>query len=96
MIKHIVMWRVQSENRSQKIEAMKSRLEALPALIPEIVEYEVGLNFNGSERAMDLVLISSFANREDLTTYSNHPAHQEVVQFIRTVSEHAGVVDYEI
>lgn len=44
---------------------------------------------------MDIVLCSEFDSREDLNTYSAHPAHQEVVAFIRSITSEARVMDYE-
>jgi len=56
---------------------------------------EVGIDFNGSERAMDLSLISTFETKEGLDTYATHPAHLEVVDFIKEVTVASKVVDYE-
>jgi hypothetical protein len=99
MIKHIVMWRMDNELEEQdKMDracSMKSRLESLPHAIPQIRHFEIGLNVNPSERAMDIVLYSEFDTREDLSTYSAHPAHQEAVVFIRSITSEVRVVDYE-
>ncbi len=96
MIKHIVTWKMLPDNFEENRLECRRRLEALPDIIPEIVDFEVGLNLNDSERALDLVLVSSFRTREDLGVYSAHPAHQEVVGFLRSVTEYARVVDYEV
>jgi hypothetical protein len=99
MIKHIVMWRMKNNSEEQdKLElasSMKARLESLPHAIPQIRHFEIGLNINPSERAMDIVLYSEFDSREDLSTYSAHPAHQEAVVFIRGITSEVRVVDYE-
>ncbi|UCH11692.1 MAG: Dabb family protein [Fidelibacterota bacterium] len=68
---------------------------SLPQAIPQIRHFEIGFNVNPSERAMDIVLCSEFDSREDLNTYSAHPAHQEVVAFIRSITSEARVMDYE-
>ena len=100
MIKHIVMWRLKNDvdrlEKEKRASAMKARLESLPQAIPQIKRFEVGLNINPSERAMDIVLNSEFAGREDLATYSAHLAHQEAVTYIRTITDDVRVVDYEI
>lgn len=97
-IRHIVMWRLDEADDAQPKEArgiaIKERLESLPALIPEIKSYEVGLNINPTERAWDIVLVSTFDSREDLSVYSNHPEHQEIVKTIRALGTEAVVVDY--
>lgn len=96
MIKHIVMWKMLPENMEANLLEAKHRLEALPAQIDVIQEFEVGIDVNGSERALDLVLYSSFESRDDLASYSAHPAHQVVVEFLRSVIEFAKVVDFEV
>lgn len=100
MIKHVVMWRLKDDaGRNSKAENAKEmirRLEALPAVITEIRRLDVGLNVKDSERAMDVVLVSEFDSPEALATYSRHPAHQEVVAFIREVAAETRVVDYEV
>jgi hypothetical protein len=99
MIKHIVMWRmkndVEGQEKQEQASSMKAHLESLPQAVPQIRHFEIGLNVNQSERAMDIVLYSEFDSREDLNTYSAHPAHQEAVVFIRSITSEVRVVDYE-
>ena len=100
MVKHIVMWTLKdaAEGRSREENArlMRERLEALPARIDTIRRFEVGLNFNTTQDAFDIVLYSEFDSREDLEAYQVHPAHIETREFIRSVREDHRVVDYEI
>lgn len=100
MIKHIVMWRLKEKARGATKEdnarTLKTRLEALPEVIPEIRRLEVGLNIKDSERAADVVLYSEFDSPEALAAYIGHPAHQEVVAFIREIVSETRVVDYEV
>ncbi|MEE9464794.1 MAG: Dabb family protein [Candidatus Neomarinimicrobiota bacterium] len=100
MIKHIVMWRLAEEaagaSKEENARAMQARLMALPGEIDEIQQFEVGLDINRTERAGDVVLVSSFATRDDLAAYSGHPRHRAVVDFIRGFSIDARVVDYEV
>ncbi len=93
MIKHIVMWKFETEEIS-KIACEK--LNTLPGLISEIVEFEAGIDFNRSAAAYDVVLYSSFECKEDLVTYQKHPNHVEVAQYIGSVAIDRGVVDYEL
>ncbi|HKJ68538.1 MAG TPA: Dabb family protein [bacterium] len=99
MFRHVVMWELMAKanekSRQENVREMKRRLEALPAVIPQIQDYEVGINAGGSSAAMDIVLISSFRNTEEFEIYRQHPAHQEVLEFIRSVQSMARVVDYQ-
>ena len=56
---------------------------------------EVGVDFNRSERAYDMSLYSTFDQRNDLNTYATHPAHLEVLAYIKEVVETTIVVDYQ-
>ena len=100
MIKHIVIWRLQDEaggrTKEENFAEMKKRLEALPAAIPQLLHIEVGRNIIESERAFDVALYSHFATKEDLAIYVKHPAHQEVVTFVRSLTLEVKSVDYEI
>ena len=95
MVVHIVMFRFKEANKAANIEKVKAMLEALPEKIPTLKSMEVGVDFLHSERSMDLVLTSTFDDREGLEAYRVHPAHVEVVEVIKQVSEESRVVDYE-
>ncbi len=89
------MIKFESDTDSEKIEEIKSMLERLPKHIQQIRYIEVGINYSAQERAMDMVLSSSFDSREDLDTYANHPAHIEVLSKISKIAQYSKVVDYE-
>ncbi|WP_353661233.1 Dabb family protein [Hydrogenimonas sp. SS33] len=95
MVVHIVMFRFKDENKAANIEKVKAMLEALPGKIPSLRSMEVGVDFSRSERSMDLVLTSTFDDKAGLESYRVHPAHQEVVAFIKEVTQQSRVVDYE-
>ena len=81
MVKHIVMWKLKEEaegkTKKENAEIIKSSLEGLKNKISEIVEIEVGINWNDSDAAYDVVLYSVFNTREDLDSYQVNP-HQDV------------------
>jgi len=94
MIVHIVMFDFKEEQKQEHIAKTKEMLEALVEKIEPLLSMEVGVDFNGSERAMDLSLISTFETKEGLKAYATHPAHLEVVAFIKEVTAASKVVDY--
>lgn len=94
MITHIVMMKFKPEHQAD-IPAVKERLLTLPGQIELIRHYEVGLNVLPSDRAWDLVIYSKFDSLEDLAQYDQHPAHQEVVAYLRPLRSHISSVDYE-
>jgi uncharacterized Rmd1/YagE family protein len=96
MIKHIVAWNFPESEKSEIMQQMKTLLESLPALIPEIEFYEVGINTLDSEFAMDMILISGFQDQAALDTYSKHPEHQQVVKALGATGAERVVVDFEV
>ncbi len=99
MIKHIVTWKLKDEaeglTRAENAQRIKTDLEALAGKIPEIKTIEVGINFNDSEAAHDVVLYSEFESRESLNRYQKHPEHVKVAGLIGAVRSERVVVDYE-
>lgn len=97
MVRHIVVWRIaDGENKQERAEAIKENLEALKDKIDELVDIEVGLNFNETESASDVVLVSTFRSKEDLEIYQNHPEHKAVgANYVRPYVKERRVVDYE-
>lgn len=96
MIKHIVMWKLKEENKLENAKHIKEKLEALKDQINEISEIEVGININDTSSAFDVVLYSTFNTLDDLNSYSIHPKHKEVGEFIGGVRTERIVVDYEV
>ena len=92
MLKHIVTWKMKEENKSENMAEIKSRLEALVGVIDEIKSLQVGINENGGE--YDIILITEFDSKQDLETYDQHPAHQAVRGFVRSVVETRIAVDF--
>lgn len=98
MIKHIVVWRMaEAPDKAERAKAIKTNLEALKGKIDGLVDIEVGINFNTTEAASDVVLVSSFKTKEDLEIYQDHPLHKAVgANFVRPYVAERRVADYEI
>ncbi len=100
MVKHIVMWRLHDEVdgilKAESAVAIKEALEDLQGRIPGLVHIEVGLDFDGSDQAADLVLYSELESREALAGYQAHPLHQAVIPLVKKHACERIVVDYDI
>ena len=100
MIRHIVMFKLKefsdpSEKR-QAAETLRSELLSMRTKIPVIREFEIGINFNPSSFAFDVVINSTFENHEDLEIYQLHPAHKAFIAFNKNFSAEKVIVDYII
>ena len=99
MIHHIVAWRLKDSalgnDKATNARLLKEKLEALPGQIPVLRRLEVGLAFSATENSSDVVLVTSFAAKEDLAAYQVHPAHKAVGLFVREVVAERRMIDYE-
>jgi len=94
------MWKLKDSARGtskdQNALELKSVLEDLKNKISVIKQIEVGINFNKSSAAYDVVLYSEFDSEQDLQAYQKHPDHVKVVDFVNEIRDDRAVVDYEI
>ncbi|MCB9450737.1 MAG: Dabb family protein [Anaerolineaceae bacterium] len=93
MFTHLVLFKLKV-NTPESRQTIHDLLEALPAQIPQITHYEVGINSVPSERAYDMSLISRFESQADLDIYAKHPAHVAALSVIVPLLEKSAVVDY--
>ncbi len=97
MVCHVVMWDIKKDVTAPvSAHQIKSSLESLKEKIGEIDFFEVGINERAVSAGADIVLISRFKTFEDLKRYQEHPAHLEVVAFLRGCTVKKGVVDFTI
>lgn len=100
MIKHIVFWKLaesaDGHTKAENIARMKDEVEAMRAVIPGIVELEIGADFEGSDAAWDVALYSAFESREALDAYQVHPEHEKVKELVARIRTDRAVVDYEV
>ncbi len=97
MIKHIVMWNIkesETQTKEENIEQAKKMLQALPAVIPQIVVFEVGVNYCTEPTAFDLSLYSAFESEESMEQYKVHPEHVAAATFIKSIVVGRAVTDY--
>lgn len=99
MIKHIVMWKMKEfadgRDKNSNIKILKDLLENLPSKITGIDSLEVGVNITSDPSAYDVVLVAYFKDRNKLESYSNHPEHVKVKEFLSEVRISKAVADFE-
>lgn len=95
MIKHLVLFRFKAETSEADRLAFKAMLDALPAQIAEIAEFQTGFDVIRAPRSFDLALVSSYRDLEDLAIYAKHEHHLPVVERAKEICEQVVSVDYE-
>lgn len=98
MLRHIIMFKLRPcDTELEKdllLAQLKEKLEQLPSLIPQIKQFEIGLNVRNVPWAYDIVIHSVFHSMDDLEIYQEHPAHQEFIRFNADKSVAKTAVDY--
>lgn len=98
MIRHIVAWRLASDDaaeRAAQARRITDDLLALRGVVPSIVDITVGPDVIGGGN-WDVALVADFADRAGLDAYQTHPDHQLVVAYVRSVVADRVAVDVEI
>jgi hypothetical protein len=91
------MWKLASTveaERADQAARIKAGLDSLPAVVPEILRFEVGIN-SLPVNEFDVVLVSDFDDEAALQRYVAHPEHEKVAAYIRSVVSGRASVDAE-
>lgn len=94
MIRHIVMFRIKDEFKSEIPQLVKN-FYGMKGRIEGMVDLEAGADILGSERSYDLALTCVFDSREAFDAYPNHPVHLPVKKHMHEVRESSVACDYE-
>ena len=93
MLKHIVLFKMQ-EGKEDAAETLMEKLRYLPTVTNIPKSFEVGRNVVKLAVNWDVALVSTFESVEDLMAYKNLPAHDEFVDYMRTVCDPIKAVDF--
>lgn len=89
--------RLSDEVTERDVEALVERLQGLPAIVPEIRSYSVGVDAGLVDGNFDLVVVGDFDSVEDYHAYSANADHQAViVEMIRPVLKDRSAVQYHL
>ena len=75
-LRHVVLFRWKEGTTPAHLAAIEDALAALPALIPELVDYHFGRDAGLADGNWDFAVVAGVASVEDYVTYRDHPAHQ--------------------
>jgi heme-degrading monooxygenase HmoA len=100
MFVHIVFWRLHDHapngrTKEENAAELKQRFEALNGVIPGLKRCELGLDVSRTAESADVALLTEFDSKAALDGYQTHPAHKEIVAFLKDVRSERRVVDYE-
>ena len=88
---HVVFFRFTDPHDADEAARM---LRGLIGVVPTLQHLEVGVDELRTTRSWDLCLITRFADRAGMEAYQVHPAHQDVVAWIKGHAPEAAAVDW--
>ena len=99
MVRHVILWQLKEEYSEAEKETIKteikSGLEGLLGKIPGLLSLQVQTEGLASSNA-DLMLDSSFTDKDALKGYAVHPEHVKVAeQKVRPYTKSRVCMDYE-
>ncbi len=94
-IVHLVCWKYKAETEQSVRDEHIIRLRALPEIIPDILEFEVGTDILHLDRSFDTGLYSRFRDPPALQAYTDDPEHQKVAALGKQIAEKVVSVDFD-
>ncbi len=94
MLTHIVCWKYKPETTAEERAEHVSKLRALPDLIPNIINFDVGSDVLHLERSYDTGLVAVYTDLAALEAYTIDPEHQKVAALGKEIAERVVSVDF--
>jgi hypothetical protein len=95
-LRHVVLFKFKSDADPQAIARAQEAFEGLPDKIPQIREFEWGLNNSpeGLNKGFTHCFLLTFDSEEDRAIYLPHPDHKAFGALLKDILEDVTVVDY--
>ena len=95
-LRHVVIFKFKETASEADIQSVEAAFSALPGKIPEIRDYEWGINNSpeGLEKGFTHCFFLTFDSEEDRATYLPHPDHKAFGEVLKPHLEDVLVLDY--
>lgn len=95
-LRHLVLFKFNDNVSTDSISVVQEAFSALPDKIPEIRDFEWGIDISVEDLHQDFThaFLVTFGSVEDRAIYLPHPDHQEFVQMLTPMLEDVLVIDY--
>ena len=95
-LRHIVLFKFKENTTQDKIVIVEQAFASLPGKIPEIRDFEWGINNSLEEASKGFThsFILTFDSEKDLENYLPHSDHKDFVKILTPILEDVLVVDY--
>lgn len=95
-LRHVVLFKFKENTTAEKLKAIEESFAGLPGQIPEIIDFEWGINNSpeGLNKGFTHCFFVSFESEKGREIYLPHPAHKAFVDLASPHIEDVTVVDY--
>ncbi len=96
LLRHVVLFKWKETSGESDIRQIEDAFAALPSKIPQIRDFEWGLNNSpeGLDKGFTHCFFVTFGSEEDRAIYLPHPDHQAFVELLGPHLEDVLVFDY--
>jgi quinol monooxygenase YgiN len=98
MIRHLVLWKLAADADEDKrliVAELQERFAAL-AELDGVMQLEIRADIGETDGNWDVVLQGDYHDTAALDAYQVHPAHQDVVAYVRSVVTARACIDFEV
>lgn len=101
MVKHIILWTLDSELSDEQKEevkkGIKAGLESLKGVVPGLIDVKVNVDGRLASSNCDVMLDCTLESEEALKAYAVHPAHVEIANTkVRPYTVQRTCLDFEV
>ena len=95
-LRHVVLFKFKDDTTKEQVKKIENEFRALPAKIPEIVDFEWGKNNSpeGLEEGLTHCFLVTFKDAKGRAVYLPHKEHKKFVAILRPHLDKVVVVDY--
>lgn len=97
MIRHLVLWKLASDDPTEKagtIAELAERFAALVPMIDGVERLDIHADLGETPGNWDVVLDSDYRDGAALAAYQVHPAHVAVTGFVKSVVSERACIDF--
>lgn len=95
-LRHVVLFKFKEGTTPEQIKAIEDAFRALPAKVPEVVDFEWGVNNSPEHKDQGFThcFLLTFNDEAGRVVYLPHPAHKEFGNVLRPHLDKVLVIDY--
>ncbi len=97
-LRHVVLFAFKDDASEEQVKKIEDAFRALPGKIPQIVDFEWGMDCSVEGLAQDFThcFLVTFADAKGREAYLPHPAHKEFVSLLKPHLKKVLVIDYVV